>query len=98
MKTVNATEMKNRLGEVLSQARREPVVVTTHGRPTHVVVSYEDYQALQPTEPTQYLDEIEDPEERVRVFNEMIDGMISRLSPEARQVDPGLLTRDRFYE
>jgi prevent-host-death family protein len=43
---VTATDAKNRLGQVLEHAQREPVVIEKAGRKHSVVVSFEHYQAL----------------------------------------------------
>lgn len=43
---VTATEAKNRFGYLCAQAKTEPVIVEKDGRPDSVIVSYEDFQAL----------------------------------------------------
>ena len=45
MKTVSATEAKNRLGAFLGEVSRgeDEVVIATHGKPTAVLLSYEAY-------------------------------------------------------
>jgi prevent-host-death family protein len=43
---MTATEAKNRFGEVLELARKEPVRVQKNGRDVAVVLSAEDYQLL----------------------------------------------------
>ena len=43
---VTATEAKNRFGQVLEQAQRQPVVIEKAGRPHSVVLSVEQYEAL----------------------------------------------------
>ena len=43
MKTVSALDAKNRLGELLDAAQRQPITVTRNGRPSVVVVSAESY-------------------------------------------------------
>jgi len=42
MKTMTARDAKNRFGEFLDAARREPVVVTKNNRPVGIMVSIED--------------------------------------------------------
>jgi prevent-host-death family protein len=42
MKIISAREAKNRFGEFLDAARREPVVITKNGRPVGVMISIED--------------------------------------------------------
>ena len=44
MQTVTALEAKNRFGELLDKAQREPVTVTKQGRPSVVVMSTIDYE------------------------------------------------------
>jgi len=43
---VTATEAKNRLGQVLEQAQRQPVFIEKGGRRHSVVLSVEQYDAL----------------------------------------------------
>jgi prevent-host-death family protein len=42
MKTMTARDAKNRFGEFLDLARREPVVVTRNDRPVGIMISIED--------------------------------------------------------
>ena len=46
MKTVAATEAKNRLGAILDQAQREPIVIRRQDRDIAVVMSMADYERL----------------------------------------------------
>ena len=46
MKTVAATEAKNRLGAILDDAQREPVVIRRNDRDIAVVLSMADYERL----------------------------------------------------
>lgn len=46
MKTVAATEAKNRLGAILDDAQREPVVIRRQDRDIAVVLSMADYERL----------------------------------------------------
>lgn len=46
MKTIPATEAKNRLGAVLDAAQREPVVIRRQDRDVAVVLSMADYERL----------------------------------------------------
>ena len=50
MPTVKATEFQRRVGEFSDIARREPVTVTRHGRPSLVLLSAEDYGRLKEIE------------------------------------------------
>lgn len=48
MKTVSATEAKNRLGAFLGEVSRgeDEVIIENHGKPTAVLLSYEVYREL----------------------------------------------------
>ncbi len=43
MKSVTALEAKNRFGEVMEAAQRQPVSITRNGRPSVVMISAESY-------------------------------------------------------
>ena len=45
-RTVTSKDAMRHWKEVTDQALREPVVITAHGRPRHVLLAYEDYQRL----------------------------------------------------
>ena len=47
MKSVTALEAKNRFGEVLETAQRQPVSITRNGRPSVVMISAESYARRQ---------------------------------------------------
>ena len=46
MKAVSAREAKHPFGQLIDEARAEPVVVEKHGRPVVVVLAVEEYQRL----------------------------------------------------
>lgn len=46
MKTVSATEAKNRLGAILDLVQREPVVISRRDRDIAVVLSMADYERV----------------------------------------------------
>jgi prevent-host-death family protein len=50
MPIVNASDFQKRVGEFSDIARREPVTVTRHGRPSVVLLSAEDYARLKQIE------------------------------------------------
>lgn len=56
MKTVAATEAKNRLGAILDEAQREPVVISRQARNIAVVLSMEDYERLRSGNVQAFLD------------------------------------------
>lgn len=47
LKTVSATEMKNRFGQYLARIAVEPVGIEKNGRPVAVLLSVEEYELLQ---------------------------------------------------
>jgi prevent-host-death family protein len=50
MTTTNASDFQKRLGEFTDLARREPVMITRHGRPSLVLLAAEDYARLKEIE------------------------------------------------
>ena len=56
MKTVAATEAKNRLGAILDQAQHEPVVIRRQSRDIAVVLSMADYERLRSGNVQAFLD------------------------------------------
>lgn len=49
MKSINATEAKNRFGDLLADAAREPVRIDKNGRAVAVVLPAEDYEIAKDT-------------------------------------------------
>ena len=47
MKTMAAKDAKNRFGQLIDDAQRQPVTVEKNGRPFVVVQSFEDFQMSQ---------------------------------------------------
>jgi len=47
VKTVSATEIKNRLGQYLARVTVEPVAIEKNGHPVAVLLSFEEYELLQ---------------------------------------------------
>ncbi|MEL7430453.1 MAG: type II toxin-antitoxin system Phd/YefM family antitoxin [Pseudomonadota bacterium] len=45
-KVVTATEAKNRFGELLDDAKREPVIIQKNGRDQVVMLSVEEYRQI----------------------------------------------------
>ena len=50
MKTVVATEMKNRLGQYLADSLVEPILIEKSGHPLAVLLSLSEYERLQAVE------------------------------------------------
>ena len=47
MRSMTAKDAKNRFGELLMEAQREPVTIEKNGKPVAVVRSYEDDQEIE---------------------------------------------------
>lgn len=47
MRTFSAADAKNRFGELLDAAQREPVRIEKHGRATAVIVSEAEYEEIE---------------------------------------------------
>lgn len=47
MRTFSAADAKNRFGELLDAAQREPVRIEKHGRATAVMVSEAEYEEIE---------------------------------------------------
>ncbi len=46
MRAMSAREAKHHFGQLIDEARAEPVVVEKHGRPVVVVLAVEEYERL----------------------------------------------------
>ncbi|MFX6618294.1 type II toxin-antitoxin system prevent-host-death family antitoxin, partial [Acinetobacter baumannii] len=42
----SASEFQDRVGEALDRSLSQPVLITKHGRPRNVVLSYDEYERL----------------------------------------------------
>jgi len=51
MRTMTSLEAQNQFGALIDASQRQPITVTRRGRPVAVVLSYEDYVAIQKTIP-----------------------------------------------
>jgi len=58
MRRFTAAEAKNRFGELLDKAQREPVTIEKHGRPAAVMLSIDEYETLSALKLTALRDEI----------------------------------------
>jgi prevent-host-death family protein len=56
MKSIAATEAKNRLGAVLDAAQREPIVIRRQDRDIAVILSMADYDRLRSANVRAFLD------------------------------------------
>jgi prevent-host-death family protein len=48
--TLSASEFQDRVGEALDRSLSQPVLITKHGRPRNVVLSYDEYERLRARE------------------------------------------------
>ena len=55
MNTVNATYAKQNFGACIADAAKQPVVIEKSGRPTAVLLSYEEFQRLSDLEEAMWL-------------------------------------------
>jgi prevent-host-death family protein len=74
--SLTRSEFEERLGDALDKALSGPVIVTKHGRPKNVVLSYEEYQRLVARD------------RRVVTLDDWTKAEIAAL--EAIQMEPGL--------
>ena len=44
--TLSASEFQDRVGEALDRSLKQPVLITKHGQPRNVVLSYDEYERL----------------------------------------------------
>lgn len=61
MVTVAATDLKNKLGQIMDQARREPVLVQSHGRDMVVILDHAEFERLQHLKENYQTTQIETP-------------------------------------
>jgi len=59
MVTIAATDLKNKLGQVIDQARREPVLVQSHGRDMVVIVDHNEFARLRQLENLYWIERAE---------------------------------------
>lgn len=53
-RTVTSKEAQRQWKVVTDKALKEPVIITAHGRPRHVLMSYEDYEQMRRQERQAY--------------------------------------------
>jgi len=44
--TISSSDFQDRVGEALDRSLSQPVLITKHGRPRNVVLSYDEYERL----------------------------------------------------
>lgn len=79
MRTVSALDAKNRFGQLLDAAQREPVTVTKKGRPATVMLSIEDYERMRGAARRRLLNSIEQTQKNSatkRLTHEVLDQLL----------------------
>jgi prevent-host-death family protein len=75
---VAAHEIQRHWGEVADRALRDPVVITSKGRPRHVLMAYDEYQRLKARDRRAY--RIEDlPDDLAQLLEDGLDELRSRV-------------------
>ena len=88
MREFPSTEAKDKWGLISDTALREPVTITRHGRPSLIVTSVQDYQALQRLKYSQLkadiqegLDDLEQGRHSTKSVDDLIAEGKGRLKP-----------------
>jgi prevent-host-death family protein len=94
MKTLAAREAKNRFGELLDTAQRQPVTITKKDRPVAVLLSKHAYDAMErelgeyrSLKETDYL--LASPRNRERLLASIESGEYVEVTPEALRSHEG---------
>ncbi|MGH1482967.1 MAG: type II toxin-antitoxin system Phd/YefM family antitoxin [Geminicoccales bacterium] len=80
MRTISAIDAKNRFGQLLDAAQREPVTVTKKGRPVAVMLSVEDYERIRGAARRRLLASIEQTQEEAAaagMTEEVLDQLLN---------------------
>ena len=91
MQEFASTEAKDKWGLITDTALREPVTITRHGRPSLIVTSVQDYQALQRLKYNQLKADIReglDDLEQGRVSTKSVDDLIFEGKERLKTVKP----------
>jgi prevent-host-death family protein len=73
--TLTASEFQDHVGEALDRSLSQPVVITKHGRPRHVVRSFGEYERLRARDrPTARVEDLGDDELEAIEASEMEPG------------------------
>ncbi len=91
MREFASTEAKDKWGHISDTAMREPVTITRHGRPSLIVTSVQDYQALQRLKHSQLKADIQEglaDLEQGRVSAKSIDGLIAEGKERLKAAKP----------
>ena len=74
-----ATEVKNRFGEFMEKAQREPVIVEKNGRSSVVLMSHEEYERLTRLEDAHWAALAEQAKARGFASREEVDELLRKL-------------------
>lgn len=70
---LTANQAKTNFGEMLLQAQRSPVQISKNGKPVAVVVSFEEYQALEEIKQAMILERFETAKKEI-AEGKIVDG------------------------
>ena len=85
MNTVNATYAKQNFGACVADAARHPVVIEKSGRPTVVMISYEEFQRLNELENAMWLQRAQDAAGGGYLSSDESDGFMKKRLARASQ-------------
>lgn len=95
MQEFASTDAKDKWGLITDTALREPVTITKHGRPSLIVTSVQDYQALQRLKYSQLKADIQEglsDLERGRFSAQSIDDIIAKGKKRLKATKPNAKT------
>ena len=82
MVTLSSKEAKDKFGVLMDTARREPVTITKHNRPSVVVMSSERYAELEALEDAAWLAKAREAEKEGYLGPEESEAVIQRITGE----------------
>lgn len=91
VRTISATEAKNRLGEVMGWVRenQDEVIIESRGQPAAVIMSYEEYEKIR---------DLKEQQRREEIFNrlEQLREQVSARNTDIMTEDQALEAADQF--
>ncbi|MCL1926396.1 MAG: type II toxin-antitoxin system Phd/YefM family antitoxin [Syntrophorhabdaceae bacterium] len=85
MNTVNATYAKQNFGACVADASKHPVVIEKSGRPTVVMISYEEFQRLSELEDAMWMRRAQDAASKGYLSNDESDNFMKKRLARASQ-------------
>jgi prevent-host-death family protein len=91
VRTISATEAKNRLGEVMGWVRenQDEIIIESRGQPAAVIMSYEEYEKIR---------NLKEQQRREEIFNrlEQLREQVSARNTDIMTEDQALEAADQF--